>query len=329
MIRFGILSENYYSSLLSQRVVSESWPAHNLAYTLPEWQKTAGNEGRPQQDIGSSQVVQSGYATFLPAGSNIVPNGGLTDSYRGWTSWNETGLLTTRTYEACPPFGHCLRITAGGSKTLASTPHFSVEAGRAYRVSFDARTSSNGNFIAPLIRRGGPIPLYERLTSAAEGFSGSSEWRRYVFVFTPTKTVIAGDPVTGDLGARLDFENILPGQILWIANVEIVPLSPVENTLRTQLLINPDKTTRAMECPDQETAPEFCDRYHIFPEGTAVNWPMDLPPLGAVSIYTINQSMRDNDGDGIADSLDLCPGTSDTDQVNASGCALTQEPAKR
>jgi hypothetical protein len=164
--------------------------------------------------------------------------------------------------------------------------------------------------------------------SASEGYSGSTEWRRYVFVFTATKTVNAGDPATGDLGARLDFENILPGQILWLANVEIVPLRPVENTLRTQLLINPAKISRAMECPDQQTAPEFCDRYHRFPEGTAVNWPVDLPPLGAVSMYTINQTMRDNDGDGIADSLDLCPGTSETDQVNASGCALTQQPAK-
>ena len=241
MTSFGVLSENHYSSLLSQRVVSESWPTHNLAYTLPEWQKAAGYEGRPLQDAGSSQVVQSGYATFVAAGSNIVPNGGLTNGLHGWTSWNETGLLSTRTHEACP-FGPCLRITAGGSKTLASTPNFSVESGRAYRVSFDARTSSNGNFIAPLVRRGGPIPLYERLMSASEGYSGSTEWRRYVFVFTATKTVIAGDPTTGDLGARLDFENILPGQIFWIGNVEIVPLRPVENTLRTQLLTKDRKS---------------------------------------------------------------------------------------
>ena len=34
---------------------------------------------------------------------------------------------------------------------------------------------------------------------------------------------------------------------------------------------------------------------------------IDLPPLSAVSIYTVNEATRDSDGDGIADSLHLCP----------------------
>lgn len=234
---------------------------------------------------------------------------------------------STTMRETCA-FGPCLRVTAGGSETLASTPHFSVESGRAYRVSFDAKTNTNGNFIAPLVRRGGPTPLYERLMPASEGFAGGTEWRRYTFVFTAARTVNAGDPTTGDLGARLDFESILPGQILWIANVEIVPLLAVENTLRTQFIANSDRVTQSQECPDQETAPVYCSNYYVFPEGTPVSWPIDLPPLGAVSIYTINQATRDSDGDGIADSADLCPSTLKTDQVNASGCALTQIPGK-
>ena len=218
-----------------------------------------------------------------------------------------------------------MRITAGGTVTLAHTPSFSVEAGRSYRVSFDAKTDMDGQFIKPLVRRGGPL-LYERLMPASEGFAGSTEWRRYAFVFTAAKTIIAGDPATGDLGARLDFENILPGQSLSVANMEIVPLLAVENTVRTQLVTNSDRVTRSRECPDEETAPEYCGRYHLFPQGTPVNWPIDLPPLSAVSIYTVNEATRDSDGDGIADSADRCPGTVKTDQVNASGCALTQLP---
>lgn len=322
---FGVLSENYYSALFNKRVVSESWPAHKLSYTLDEWKNALDGEGRVPQDTGSSQLIQEGYATYLPAGSNIVPNGGLTNGMAGWASWNKSAPFSTKIYETCT-FGPCLRITAGGSATIASTANFSVESGRAYRVSFDARTGTDGQLIAPLVRRGGPTPLYQRLMPASEGFAGGIEWRRYAFVFTAEKTINVGDPTTGDLGARLDFENILPGQMLWIANVEIVPLLAVEDTLRTQLITNPDRITQSLECPDQETAPEFCDRYHVFPEGTPVSWPMDLPPQGAVSIYTINQTTRDIDGDGVADSVDLCPGTSKTDHVNASGCAITQMP---
>ncbi|MEO6825131.1 MAG: right-handed parallel beta-helix repeat-containing protein [Nitrosospira sp.] len=322
LTNFGILSKNYYSSLFSKRVVNESWPTHNLTYTLSEWQGASG-EGRTSQDLGSSQLVQEGYATYLAVGNNIVPNGGLKDGMRGWSSWNATAPLSTRVYETCP-FGPCLRITAGGSETIASTPNFSVEAGRAYRVTFDARTSTDGQFIAPLVRRGGP--LYDRLMPASQGFSGSVEWRRYSFVFTAAMTVNEGDPITGDLGARVDFERILPGQTFWIANVEIVPLQNVENTLRTQFVANPDRVTQSHDCPDRETAPEYCDRYRIFPEGTQVNWPIDLPSLSAISMYTINRAMLDTDNDGTADSADLCPGTLRTDQVNASGCALTQIP---
>jgi parallel beta-helix repeat protein len=325
LTHFGVLSENHYSALFSKRVVSESWPGRNLTYTLAQWMDASNHETRVPEDAGSSQLVQEGYATYLAAGGTIVPNGGLANGTGGWSSWNETAPFSTKTYETCS-FGPCLRVTAGASETLLSTPNFSVESGHVYRVSFDARTNINGNFIAPVVRRGGPTPLYERLMPASEGFAGSTEWRRYSFVFTAAKTVNAGDPTTGDLGARMDFENILPGQILWVANVEIVPLLPVENTLRTQLITNPGRAPQSYDCPDQATAPEYCNQYHVFPEGTPVSWPVDLPPLGAVSIYTINQTTRDSDGDGIADSQDLCANTLTTDQVNASGCAATQVP---
>ncbi|WP_177191597.1 right-handed parallel beta-helix repeat-containing protein [Nitrosospira sp. Nsp14] len=321
---FGVLSKNYYSALFSKRMLNESWAAHNLTYTLGEWQGAPSNKGRVSQDVGSSQIAQEGYASYLAAGGNIVPNGDLTQGMRGWSSWNQTEPFSTRTHQVCE-FGPCLRITAGGTVTLAHTPMFSVEAGRSYRVSFDAKIDMDGQFIKPLVRRGGPL-LYERLMPASEGFAGSTEWRRYAFVFTAAKTIIAGDPATGDLGARLDFENILPGQSLWVANMEIVPLLAAENTVRTQLVTNPDRVTRSRECPDEETAPEYCGRYHLFPQGTPVNWPIDLPPLSGVSIYTVNEATRDSDGDGIADSADRCPGTAKTDQVNASGCALTQLP---
>ena len=81
----------------------------------------------------------------------------------------------------------------------------------------------------------------------AQGFPGNTVWRRYTFSFTALNTVDAVDPITGKLGARLDFEKMFLGQTLWIANVEIVPLVPAETTLHTPLLTNPGRLTESVE----------------------------------------------------------------------------------
>lgn len=324
MANFGVLSENYYFSLFSKYLINEYWPQHGRMYTLAEWKTMSNSQGRQGQDTGSSQIAEDGYATYTIAGGNIVPNGNLGNGKQGWISWNATAPLATSNHESCS-LGPCIRITAGGSATLISSPNFHMEADQIYRVTFDAKTSAEGNLIVPLVRRGGPT-LYDRLMLTPERFSGSTSWRRYSFKFKALKTIRVADPTTGDLGARLDFESILPGQVLWIANIEIVPLRATENTLRTHIITNPGRDTQSYECPDQDIAPEHCSRYRIFPEGTPVDWPIDLPPLGAVPIYTTNEVIRDTDNDGIADGSDRCSDTLENEQVNAMGCALGQTP---
>ena len=193
LTNFGQLLDNNYSALFSPRIVNESWPTHNLAYDLAEWKNTVGNQGRPAQDSGSAELLNSGYAAYWMERGNIVPNGKLTAGMQGWTSWNPTAPFSTRQLENCA-IGPCVRMTGGGGTTLMSTPNFSVRSGQTYRVTFDARTGVDGQFIAPLVRRGGPDPLYERLMPVAEGFTGTTEWRRYTFSFTALKTVNAADP---------------------------------------------------------------------------------------------------------------------------------------
>ena len=328
MIDFGLLSANHYSGLFSTRLVSESWPGQDAAYTLPEWQAATG-QGRSQQDVGSTPLLQTGYATYLSAGGNIIPNNALQNGLDGWTYWNQTAPFNPAIIEPCTVgniAGNCLRMQAGGSPTLVSTPNFSVQQDQWYRVSFDAKTSTNGQIIGVVVRRGGPVPLYERLMPATESLTGSTAWQRYTFVLRAAKTITANDPVTGDMGARLDFEGIPVGQTLWVTNTEMVPLLPVESTLHTGLITNPGRTTQSFPCPDQSTNPALCNHYFAFPAATAVTWPVSLPPLGALSLYTVNQNTRDTDGDGVADSEDTCPATPAGSQVNSKGCALGQKP---
>jgi hypothetical protein len=153
--------------------------------------------------------------------------------------------------------------------------------------------------------------------------TGSTSWQRYSFAFKATKTVNAGDPVTGDSGARVDFNSISPGQNISVANLEIVPLSSADATVRSNILINPTGATLDLDCPDGNGAPT-CSQYVRFSDNQSVSWPYAVPPHGSEIVYTRDSSLVDGDGDGIPDSQDSCSGTLALKAVNGSGCALGQ-----
>jgi len=130
--------------------------------------------------------------------------------------------------------------------------------------------------------------------------------------------------VTLDNGARIDFEGIQPGQSIYIANLEMVPLAPVETTLRTRILFNSSDASVNQDCPDQDTDAALCDQFVRFSDGVQASWPMSLPPRGSEIVYSRDNSLTDADGDGIPDSQDICPATAAGVSVNAQGCSFAQ-----
>ena len=325
--RFTNFDRNMYFTLFSTPVSYEAWPGGGVDYTLPTWQAAVTATNLPRNlDFSGKEIntASIGYSIFHTTGTNILPTSNITLGKMGWTAWNLTAPYGQMTLEVCTPAIQCLHYTAGASVSLLSSPNFSVQQDQWYKASFDLKTGTNNQSVSVTTRRGGGGNNgYEILTNAPQTFTGSTTWQRYSFSFKASKTVKANDPVTQDLGARVDFEHIYPGQNITVANLEVVPISVIETTFRSHILINPTDTTLTLDCPDEATA-KSCSEYVRFTDSQAVTWPYNLLPHGSEIIYTRDSNLTDADGDGIPDYQDACSGTGATKAVNAKGCTLGQ-----
>ena len=129
--------------------------------------------------------------------------------------------------------------------------------------------------------------------------------------------------MTLEKGARVDFHGLMPGQNVSVANLEIVPISAVDATLRSHILINPTGATLDLNCPDGSNA-LLCSEYVRFSDSQSVSWPYAVPPHESEIIYSRDSNLTDGDGDGIPDYQDTCHATPAMQAVNATGCALGQ-----
>ncbi len=321
--RFASYDRNTYSALLSPNIAREWWSSGNFIYTLPTWQ-SATVSGVPRNlDPMGTQIRQLGVTSFEVAGSNLIANRDFSTGLTGWSS--PYGAVTS---ESTCPTAPCMGYRANTAVTvvkLVSSPNFSLMKDHYYRVSFDFKTETDGQMFGAEVRRGGGGSNgYETMTGAPEPLAGSTSWQRHQFVFKALKTVNRSDPVTGDYGARLDFEKVAPSQKIYIDNVEIVPLSPVGTPVKTRALVNGSRSTTAIECPTIVSDPSACGMFVRFPEATSVTWPHAVPPMSAEVIYTVDRTSLDADSDGIPDTQDLCPGSPAGAHTDSKGCALGQ-----
>lgn len=322
---FATFDSNIYSVLMGPQVVSEDSPFRVENHTFPEWRTATWNDMPRNLDVGGSVIAMGTYTPFRPSGGNVIPNSDLASGDNGWRGWNELPPLQ-QLQLASGSIGRFLLFIAGGSKSVLSSPNFSVQGGQWYRVSFDAATGKAQQTITVLPRRGGGGTAgYEALAANKFTFAGTSTWTRYSFVFKASKTVTAGDPATGEFGARIDFTDVAAGDTVSVAHLEMVPLAPVDAILRTALLANPSTSVSAsIECPDKGSRSDECHQYVDVSSGDSVVWPKSLAPLAAEIVYTRDESLFDADEDGIPDLVDQCPNTLAARAVNASGCALWQ-----
>ena len=221
-----------------------------------------------------------------------------------------------------------MHYVAGASPGLISTPNFGTVQDRWYRVSFDAKTAAANQAVSITVRRGGGGSNgYEGLASGSQAFAGTTSWARYSFVFKATKTINAADPVTGDLGARIDFDRNMPGTAVSIGNVEMLPLSAIETSLKTRVLVNSTNVPLAVACPDQATDAALCTQFAKFSDGVPVGWPYTLPARSSEVIFSRDSTLLDSDGDGVPTFQDQCAGTIVGAYSNGRGCSFAQSPA--
>jgi parallel beta-helix repeat protein len=322
---FAQLDWNRYFDRTFARIGSDLNPTNSADYTLPDWKSAVKSDGTPRnQDPNASGASEVKLASWVVSGTNIVPNGSLSSSLLGWAAHNDIAPKGTIVRESCAA-GYCAHYTSGASPGLVSSPNFSVVAGQWYRASVDVMGSRDNQPLNMVVRRGGGGSNgYEGLMSPSVTVMASKTFKRYSFTFQATKTVTAGDPVTGDFGARFDSQQIQPGDQVWISNLSIVPISAATVSTRTDILKNTTLDSVQANCPVATTALAMCASYARMSDNSPVTWPLTLGPRSSEIVYTRDSSLVDSDGDGIADSQDSCPNTTKGQQVNASGCAFGQ-----
>ncbi|MEP6879832.1 MAG: thrombospondin type 3 repeat-containing protein, partial [Nitrosospira sp.] len=274
-------------------------------------------------DPNGKLITQAGYTGFkVQGGSLIAPINTSSVDMAGWRAWNDSSPRATVSVGACTL--PCVRLVAGVTSSLLSSPNFSIQAGRWYRLTFDMKTTFDNQKVVLSPRRGGGgTNGYELFTNSMTTIYGTADWKRHSLLVESTLTIQRADPLTGDAGARIDFQNIKPGEEITIANLEMVPLLPVGSALRTALLSNPTSVEMAIPCPDEDVAPTACSQYVSFANGTAISWPHSVAPYSSLIVYTQDATLIDSDGDGIADIQDQCPETPQSSVANSLGCPFS------
>ena len=319
---FATYDRNRYSALIGSRVVSEDWPTGSNALDFLNWQRAVTQGGAARNlEAGGSVVSTLGYASFKVLGGNIIAGGLSGPGANNWTPWNDRLPLAVTRSVTCGN-QNCLEVTAGGSSSLVASPAFSVVGGNWYRASFDLRADIAQSVSTQVRRGGGGNNGYESLMGSAEMASVPTAFKRFSFVFKADKSINAADRVTGDNGARLYFDRIAPGNRLVMGNIEIVPLSTVDATLRSKVFANPSDNAVLTSCPEQTSNPSQCARYVNFATGVPITWPLQLAARASVIGYLRDTSLVDSDGDGISDAQDQCPSTLAGVATDSKGCGI-------
>ncbi len=320
---FGTIDRNRYFDGLSPTAVRVSTAGGMRNFTFAQWQRGTESNLPLGRDLQGTATSAARYASIRVTGENIVPNTTLAINAAGWTGWSvvpNSGDQLLR--EACPA-GMCLRYVASSSLSAVLSPNFSIVRGQWYRLTVDLAAGQDGQAVELAVRRGGGgTNGYEGVSDRGFALIAGRSWQRYSQVFQATLTVNVHDPVTDDLGARIDLTPIRAGTSISLANMELVPVTPDAAALAVTMQSNTSANPAAQNCPYAATQPALCTKLRQLSDGAWMAWPYSLPGNSAAIFYAQEVNLIDSDGDGIPDVQDLCPGTLPDQAVNAKGCLL-------
>ncbi len=257
---FAIYDHNIYAPSALFHIARERSSTFDVFLTMSQWRASLTQTGMPREmDLHSA-------LRMLPAapvsGVNLMSNGNFEAGTRGWHGHNRSSDHTKLSVGTCE-IGRCLEFSAGGAMSQLSSPHFSIEQGQWYRVSFDLRSGADLQPLEALVRRRGE-DSYERLTSAPMMITAFMTWQRFTFMFKVTKTSAGHDRVTRDIGARLVFERVRAGEAITLANVELVQIRPIDASTGSALLLNETDAGRWITCDEVFKAPGDCTEVRAF-----------------------------------------------------------------
>jgi parallel beta-helix repeat protein len=320
---FGTFSRNRYLDNVSTWSVKERTKAGSQQMSTAQWQASAGIGSTTSVDRDGFSQRALPYASYATKGANLVSNGSLASGLQGWTQWTSSTTAGTLVRETCPA-GTCMRYVPGGAAGLISSPNFSVVAGQWYRLTIDIRADNNNQAVNLLVRRGGGANGYESLSDRSLALTAGTSWQRQSLLFQATKTVNRADPVTKDLGARVDIEGLTTGHSLSMANLELVAVDIDSTSLTIGSVVNASANPVALACPLATASQRYCTSMRRLTDLQLQTWPATVAAYSTELVYGLNASLVDSDNDGIPDSQDICPNTPAMQAVNAVGCPLGQ-----
>ena len=148
----------YAENTDSQEVVSRRLISGQLVTTeelsLAQWQQDGNDVNSTTFDL--FHVLPYTYESLgLP---NLLSDGGFETGFSAWAVYSSNADATITQGSACSSGNGCLHLQAGGSSSFGSaiTPIFTVAPSKAYRVSFDIRTSLPDQRFRAIPRLAGP-----------------------------------------------------------------------------------------------------------------------------------------------------------------------------
>ena len=323
---FGQFDRNRWFDAVPGRIGTVGTSTFSRDLSALDWFTRPGLVSAGAADAEGSVSSGHGHAGYAVSGGNLVPNGDAAGGTAGWSHWNAgtvPGQLQILGCAARP----CLRYTGGAPTGLLSSPNFSLEQGRWYRLSVDMATDAEGQPVQLVVRRGGGGSNgYESLSDRSLAFTAGLQMQRHTVVFQATRSVRAGDARTADLGARVDIEGVAVGRSVSVARLEIVPVTPDAATRVSVALVNAGPTPLDLTCPLPATQAALCATLADLggpaagADGRRIVWPLRLPPRSSRLLHAFEDALPDRDADGIADWQDACPGSAPRRAVGADGC---------
>jgi uncharacterized repeat protein (TIGR01451 family) len=325
-IDFANYSGNRYSLLYSDVVALEQYKpdgvtTQSIPYTFAAWGTAQGDATSTAFDAFS---VASGRVLAISSG-NLVANGGLDVDTAGWAKWNANNDAAIERVTCI--VGPCLKFTSGTSSSILSSPRFTLQADKAYRVRVDLRGEAGGEKVDLIVRLNGK-DINGNDSYAALGLAQTrnltNQWETYTFVFKAT----ASSPANGvrfDFGTPMASASVRP--VLFVDNVRIEEVTAEFNDPAddSAILINAAATQQAMDCPDAATNPAKCPQYVRFTDGSPITWPMDVGAMGSEIVVWNANTMNDADRDGVVDESDTCASTYPNAMVDENGCSFSQQ----
>lgn len=325
---FGTFNNNRYANLARATVVSEHSETDSVltrARTLSNWQ-SAG------QDLQSSLYASYDEVTPIANAQNWFFDGGFESGYLPWNNWQPMKFDIVSGSGVCPS-GACLSVTfqddspsaKSDSSVKALSIHstagdashpqgmFTTVAGRSYLMTFDAKATGSKDLITINITDGNGV---SRSTAGTSKLPNT--WQHYtypLYAFQSKTDNVVMMSLAGEANSTILLDNfrLVEAQVSGNTKDAVLPL------------INSAFTAATFACPASDQA--LCGSYMNLSTGADVAFPLQLPARSGILIALKNNPWRDDDRDGIPNSVDTCLKSSPSGIVGATdfrGCAIDQ-----